>query len=166
VTDLGLKGSDQDISIIPQMVGALCDDFADFLRTHDRGVFWLQAPAHVGKTTLVQGLAGAEMGDEPIDPRFAGGDGGKLVAYYCRREYRPELASMINTLQDKLQAAYDASQIIRNEQPDARSVLVAGTPKGTRDQATRLATQVPTMKGMSGAERSRDATKRGQHSRF
>ena len=32
----------------------LRDDLAEFLTTQDRGVFWLQAPAHVGKTTFVQ----------------------------------------------------------------------------------------------------------------
>lgn len=109
----------------------LRDDVADFLRSHDRGVFWLQAPAHVGKSTFVQGLTETELQDneEPIDPRFEGGRGGKLVAYYCRKEYRTGLAGMINTLQDKLQAAYDVSQNLRNEQPQARPVLDAKTPE-------------------------------------
>ena len=107
----------------------LRNDLAEFLRTHDRGVFWLQAPAHVGKTTFVQGLTEAEMGDAPIDPRFERPRGGKLVAYYCRKEYRTGLAGMINTLQDKLQAAYDVSQNLRNEQPQPRPVLAAGTPE-------------------------------------
>jgi hypothetical protein len=106
----------------------LRDDLADFLRMHDRGMFWLQAPAHVGKTTFVQGLAEAEIGDRPIDPRFDSAQGGKCVAYYCRKEYRTGLAGMVNTLQDKLQAAYDPSQNLRNEQPQARSVVEAGTP--------------------------------------
>ena len=109
--------------------GYLRDDLADFLRSHDRGVFWLQAPAHVGKTTFVQGLAEAEIADQPIDARFAGARGGKLVAYYCRKEYRTGLAGMINTLQDKLQAAYDVSQNLRNEQPQARPVLDVRTPQ-------------------------------------
>jgi hypothetical protein len=107
----------------------LRDDLADFLHTHDRGVFWLQAPAHVGKTTFVQGLTETEIGDAPIDPRFEGRRGGKLVAYPCRKEYRTGLAGMINTLQDKLQAAYDVSQNLRNEQPQPRPVLAAGTPE-------------------------------------
>jgi hypothetical protein len=37
---------------------------------------------------------------------------------------------MINTLQDKLQAAYDPSQNLRNEQRQARPVLEAGTLAG------------------------------------
>jgi hypothetical protein len=109
--------------------GYLRDDLAEFLRTHDRGVFWLQAPAHIGKTTFVQGLIEAEIGDTPIDPRFETRKGGKLVAYYCRKEYRTGLPGMVNTLQDKLQAAYDPSQNLRNEQPQARPVVEAGTPE-------------------------------------
>ncbi|WP_354102072.1 MULTISPECIES: hypothetical protein [unclassified Bradyrhizobium] len=107
----------------------LRDDLADFLRTHDHGVFWLQAPAHVGKTTFVQGLAEAEIGDAPIDPRFEITQGGKCVAYYCRKEYRTGLAGMINTLQDKLQVAYDPSQNLRNEQPQVRPVVETATPR-------------------------------------
>ena len=34
---------------------------------------------------------------------------------------------MIGTLHDKLQAAYDPSQNLRNEQPDYRPVIAAGT---------------------------------------
>jgi len=96
----------------------LRDDLAEFLTTQERGVFWLQAPAHIGKTTFVQGLAEAERGDKPIEPRFEPGHGGKVVAYYCRKEYRTGLPGMIGTLHDKLQAAYDPSQNLRNEQPD------------------------------------------------
>jgi hypothetical protein len=47
----------------------LCGDLADFLRSHDRGVFWLQAPAHVGKTTFVQALTEVEIGDAPCEGR-------------------------------------------------------------------------------------------------
>jgi hypothetical protein len=36
---------------------------------------------------------------------------------------------MIGTLHDKLQAAYDPSQNLRNEQPDYRPVIAAGTPE-------------------------------------
>jgi len=107
----------------------LRDDLAEFLTTQDRGVFWLQAPAHVGKTTFVQGLAEAERGDKPIEPRFEPGQGGKVVAYYCRKEYRTGLPGMIGTLHDKLQAAYDLSQNLRNEQPDYRPAIAAGTPE-------------------------------------
>jgi hypothetical protein len=107
----------------------LRDDLAHFLRTHDRGVFWLQAPAYVGKTTFVQGLTEAEIADAPIDPRFEPRRGGKLVAYYCRKEYRTGLAGMINTLQDKLQAAYDPSHNLRDKQPQPRPVVEAGTPE-------------------------------------
>jgi hypothetical protein len=107
----------------------LRDDLVAFLKKHERGVFWLQAPAHVGKTMFVQGLTEAELKDEPIDPRFEGEKGGKLVAYYCRKEYRTGLPGMIYTLHDKLQAAYDPSQNLRDEQPQARHVVEAGTPQ-------------------------------------
>ena len=107
----------------------LRDDLAEFLRSNDRGVFWLQAPAHVGKTTFVLGLTELEIGDRPIDPRFDGQRGGKLVAYHCRKEYRTGLGGMIHTLHDKLQAAYDVSQNLRNEQPKPHPVVDAGTPE-------------------------------------
>jgi hypothetical protein len=36
---------------------------------------------------------------------------------------------MINTLQDKLQTAYDPSHNLRSEQPQSRPVLEASTPE-------------------------------------
>jgi hypothetical protein len=107
----------------------LRDDLAEFLTTRERGVFWVQAPAHVGKTTFVQGLAEAERGDKPIEPGFEAERRSKVVAYYCRKDYRTGLPGMIGTLHDKLQAAYDPSQNLRNEQPDYRPVIAAGTPE-------------------------------------
>jgi hypothetical protein len=83
--------------------------------------------AHVGKTTFVQGLAEAERGDKPIESRFEPGHGGKVVAYYCREEYRTGLPGMIGTLHDKLQAVYDPLQNSRNEQPDYWLVIAVGT---------------------------------------
>jgi hypothetical protein len=75
----------------------------------------------------VQGLAEAERGDKPIEPRFGPGRGGRVVAYYCRKEYRAGLAGMIGTLHDKLQNAYDPSHNLRSEQPPFRPVIAAGT---------------------------------------
>jgi hypothetical protein len=84
-------------------------DLAAFLQTHEHGVFWLQAPAHIGKTTFVQGLTEAEIGDTPIDPRFRSPKGGMLVAYYCRKEYGTGLPDMVNSLQDQLNCASSTS---------------------------------------------------------
>ena len=92
----------------------LREHLAEFLRSHDRGVFWLQAPAHVGKTTFVQGLTEVEIGDAPIDPRFAHERGGKLVAYYCRKEYRTGLARHDQHAAAKVnRRVYDPSDNVR-----------------------------------------------------
>jgi hypothetical protein len=84
----------------------------------------------VGKTTFIQGLAEKELPDTVIDPRFISAAKERLVfAYYCRKEYRTGLPGMVYTLQDKLQFAYDVSQNLRNEQPQAAPVVAAGTPE-------------------------------------
>ena len=91
---------------------------ADWLDREPGGVYWLQAPAHIGKTTFIQGLAGdTEIEDEPIDPRFAPRAPGIIAAYYCRKEYRVGIAGLSNRLSDRLQALYDPSDTRRNEQP-------------------------------------------------
>jgi hypothetical protein len=65
-----------------------------------------------------------EIGDAPIDPHFAHERGGKLVAYYCRKEYRTGLGGMISTLERKLIDAYRPSDNVRPKQP---ALLVAET---------------------------------------
>jgi hypothetical protein len=110
----------------------LREDLAGFLHSHDRGVFWLQAPAHIGKTTFVQGLTEVEIGDVPVDPRFAHERGGKVVAYYCRKEYRTGLGGMISTLERKLIDAYRPSDNVRPKQPPLLAAEVA-TPQAFVD---------------------------------
>lgn len=97
-------------------------DFAAFLAERPGGIYWLQAPAHIGKTTFVQGLAGdTDLSDEPIDLRFAADGAGRIVAYYCRKEYRTGVSGLVNRLSDRLQGVYDPSDTRRNEQPDLLS---------------------------------------------
>lgn len=122
-------------------------DLAAFLAERSRGVYWLQAPAHIGKTTFIQGLAGdSELTDEPIDPRFdpssqarsqLGGQAapgsapapGRIVAYYCRKEYRPGVGGLLSRLEDRLAAVYDPSDNVKNDRPLPPNRTGAPTPE-------------------------------------
>lgn len=104
-------------------------DLAAFLEAQDRGVYWLQAPANIGKTTFVQGLVDRELGDAPIDPRFDDGmRGRRVVAYFCRKEFRTGHAGIINTLHDALQKVL-GSQTFRDKQPEPRPAIEAASPE-------------------------------------
>ncbi len=97
-------------------------ELTEFLTHRPGGVYWLQAPAHIGKSTFIHGLAGdTDLEDEPIETRFEPQANGRIVAYYCCKEYRTGVAGLINRLSDRLQAVYDPSDTRRNEQPDLLS---------------------------------------------
>ena len=54
-----------------------------FVAARDRGVFWLTAPSHTGKSVFAHGLAfPAEVGDQPLWPETAVG------VLHIRREFR------------------------------------------------------------------------------
>ncbi|WP_058558020.1 hypothetical protein [Thiohalocapsa sp. ML1] len=106
-------------------------DLAAFLAENASGVYWLQAPAHVGKTTFIQGLAGdSDLSDAPIEARFdphatrtgtsqttGAAAPGAIVAYYCRKEYRPGVGALLARLEERLAAVYDPSDNVKNDRP-------------------------------------------------
>jgi tetratricopeptide (TPR) repeat protein len=54
-----------------------------FVDARDRGVFWLTAPSHTGKSVFAHGLAlPAEVGDKPLWPDTA------VVVFHIRREFK------------------------------------------------------------------------------
>lgn len=54
-----------------------------FVAARDRGVFWLTAPSHTGKSVFAHGLAcPAEVGDPPLWPDTA------VVVFHIRREFK------------------------------------------------------------------------------
>lgn len=57
----------------------LVEDVRDFLATHDRGILWLRAPAHTGKTVFASHVA-KMLADEPGDVLVA--------SLLIKREYR------------------------------------------------------------------------------
>ena len=103
--------------------------FADFLNRHECGIYWLQAPAHVGKTTFVHGLAERVLSDRPIVSGLEPGSGGGIAAFYCKREYREGRITFLNglaeTLKDALDLRRDASQVF----PDIETVNEADEPR-------------------------------------
>jgi tetratricopeptide (TPR) repeat protein len=101
--------------------GYLRDPLAAFLRERTRGVYWLQAPAHVGKTTLVQGLAGLDP-----QPLIARDDPTAVVAaFFCKREYREGAATFVNGLERALERALDIRVDANAKKPSAGAVLDA-----------------------------------------
>ncbi len=106
---------------------------ADFLTSRSKGVFWLQAPAHAGKTTFVQGLVEPGLEKHPITPAF-GPEGGRIVAYYCRKEYRVGVPGLLNALNRALLSAYDLSDnIAATDRPDVIAATRAATPAAFLD---------------------------------
>ncbi len=78
---------------------------ADLLRRRDRGLFWLQAPAHCGKSHLVRGLAEAGAIGEP-----ALVDDLRVAAVYIRKEYRFGPSALLPLLERGLAAALDLAE--------------------------------------------------------
>ncbi len=112
-----------------QSPGHLRDPLAAFIAGHDRGVFWLQAPAHVGKTTFAQGLAGL-LPEEPIaaprgpeDTALGGGVG--VVAFFCRQEFRENQAAFLQGLAGDLRAALGIPERANQLLPTPAEVLNA-----------------------------------------
>ncbi len=67
------------------------------------GVYWLRAPAHVGKSTFVRGLDPQYREiykDEPLDAGLA------VVVFYIRREYQFHVAQFAEQLRERLKMAY------------------------------------------------------------
>lgn len=102
--------------------GYLRARLAAFLRERPRGVYWLQAPAHVGKTTLVQGLDGFDP--EPLikrdNPAAAA-----VAAFFCKREYREGAATFVNGLERAIERALDIRADANARKPLAGPVLDA-----------------------------------------
>ncbi|OUD13060.1 hypothetical protein [Thioflexithrix psekupsensis] len=65
---------------------------AEFITQHSRGIFYLHAPAHVGKSLFVQGLAVEAGLDEPLLDNLL------VVTFHLRREYRYHLNFFIDYL--------------------------------------------------------------------
>jgi hypothetical protein len=98
---------------------------AVFLRHHQSGIYWLQAPAHVGKTMLIQGLAEPFLNDEAIVNGLKPGVGGGTAVYYCKHEYRSGQIAFLNGLAESIKDALDLRRDSRFIFPDARDVITA-----------------------------------------
>ncbi|MFC7517606.1 tetratricopeptide repeat protein [Herbaspirillum sp. GCM10030257] len=68
------------------------------------GVFWLQAPAHVGKSTFVRGLDPAFRSQFREDTLK---EGLAVAVFYIRREYQFHLGQFADQLRDKLKEALE-----------------------------------------------------------
>jgi hypothetical protein len=76
---------------------------ADFINAHEAGVYWLEAPAHVGKTTFVQGLVLPELREGDLAKSLAPGNG--VVAFFCKKEYRDGGPGFVSAIEDGLKIA-------------------------------------------------------------
>jgi tetratricopeptide (TPR) repeat protein len=83
----------------------------DFLKNVDHGIYWLRAPAHVGKTQFVRGLAGSlatpKSGsglEVPILPNCG------VIAFYIRREHQSKPEQLIEALYEEFARAFDLAR--------------------------------------------------------
>ncbi len=74
----------------------LLEDMRDFLGNHDRGILWLRAPAHTGKTVFASRLAKL-LAEEPGDV--------KVAAFLIKREYRFGLGMFNSFIEKSFQEA-------------------------------------------------------------
>ncbi|MEX0953635.1 MAG: hypothetical protein WDZ83_00305 [Rhizobiaceae bacterium] len=103
-------------------------ELAAFLESRIRGVFWLQAPAHVGKTTFVLGLSSDDIEEEPITPRFAHSNHRQIYTYFVRREIRSGVAGFVNTL-DRQFTTKLTNDNNRDQKPTSRALIADPTPE-------------------------------------
>ena len=82
----------------------LCSVVEASLDAHHGSVFWLQAPAHVGKSTFVRGLDPTYHPQFKEDPLL---DGLSVAVFYIRREYQYHLGQFADQFRDKIKAALD-----------------------------------------------------------
>ncbi len=116
LNDLGLdryaeafRANDIDGAVLQRLNDAL----RAFIAGHDRGILWLTAPAHVGKTAFVVGLgAGLDWqgADHPLGPARTDRPRGVPVAsFLIRREYRYGPQVFADDLRLSLAAALNLS---------------------------------------------------------
>jgi hypothetical protein len=102
-----------------------------FLDSAPCGVFWLQAPAHTGKTTFVQGLCdpalrGAGSSQQALRARF----GGAVVPFYFKKEYRPTRVAFLQGLERAIERALDVRDDDLRRKPGFEDLLAASAQPG------------------------------------
>ncbi|WP_216819294.1 hypothetical protein, partial [Thiohalocapsa sp. ML1] len=100
----------------------------DFIAGNDRGVLWLQAPGHVGKSLFVHGLQ-AHLDDAPLLP----GEPPRVAAVFIRREYSYGPARLLPLLEAELKRSLDLADDneqrlprIEEQAADKPAALAAG----------------------------------------
>jgi tetratricopeptide (TPR) repeat protein len=89
----------------------LRDPLREFLKTHERGIYWLRAPAHIGKTQFVRGLAvglsGLQYGpkrEKPILPNCG------VIVFHVRREQQSKPEQLIEALHEQFGHVFDLAR--------------------------------------------------------
>lgn len=107
------------------------------MEAHSSGIFWLQAPGHIGKTMFVRGLLGEGLGEKARDQQRAllGKDTTlDVAALFLKREYRFDITQFASSLEN---------QVRRDLRMDTRLRLVLptqGTPKELQEGFVEFAT--------------------------
>jgi hypothetical protein len=87
----------------------------DFLTRESRGLFWLRAPGHVGKSMFVLGLTELNSAMTQEKPLHLALTALKVAAVFIKREYRYSPAQIASLLEASLKQALDVA-----ERPDQR----------------------------------------------
>ena len=74
--------------------------FSDFMKTHDNGIFWLQAPAHIGKSIFVHNIS-KKYEKSPLPDDLI------TVKFHIRREFRYFAHHFIESLTGQLKTAFN-----------------------------------------------------------
>ena len=78
----------------------LQESLAAFINTHDKGLFWLTAPAHVGKSIFVHGIANNLDKKVMLDDLI-------VIRFHIRREFRYFSHHMTEALGNQLKVAFN-----------------------------------------------------------
>ena len=106
----------------------LRDSLAEYLNNNSKGVYWLQAPAHIGKTTFALGLLpNSELNEDPIVARFAS-QPVCIFHYMIRREIRSGVLMFMNTLERQFYDYKLVSDTNRHKAPSIEEVIKDPSP--------------------------------------
>jgi hypothetical protein len=104
----------------------LRQSITEFVSSRSQGVMWLQAPAHVGKTTLVQGLTDPLL-DEPLFP-VSEQSHVAVACFFCKSEYRSEGRRFLHGLERAIEHALDIRPDPMGERPSLQAASKANIP--------------------------------------
>jgi hypothetical protein len=77
------------------------------MQQHRQGIFWLQAPGHIGKTMFLRGLVGDALGNKEREKqqKLLNDETIAIAPFFIKREYRFDITQFANVMETQTRAA-------------------------------------------------------------